>query len=274
MVDLAEGGGGVPVIPSLSGTEFVSIDNGGPTPTRTTTQDIADLGGGGGPSLLLESGADATKGSDLPILSLTGLAPSDVYVYVWYSGASYRLASKNLIQLLGIRGIGANSIQIGQGANASGTNSIAIGVNAFANSESSIAIGIDAAAQSPYTVAIGPGASASAGYYALAVGRLSAAIGPSAVAIGEGSHTSNRGVAVGSQANTTALNAVAIGPSALGSGVNSTAVGKSANANGANSAAIGAVVTTTANSIALNIGGSTGSVVTRSATANVYTAVP
>jgi hypothetical protein len=72
MVENAKGGGGDKVLPSLTGSEYVAVDNGGPLPIRATTQAIADLGGGGGgASLLLESGSVSEKISDLPTADLT-----------------------------------------------------------------------------------------------------------------------------------------------------------------------------------------------------------
>lgn len=225
-------------------------------------------------------------------VTLAGLDPADVYIPLVVNGdtVNYKIASSDLVQLLGIRGLGAGSIQIGEGANASGTNSVAIGTNAIASGNNAIAIGKDAQALKNDTLVIGRDAIAN-GTRSVAVGHTATADpgseGSASTSVGYGAATAFGSVAVGETANATLNSTLAIGNGAVSgynagaiaigssaaAGTNAIAIGNNLFATGENSISLG-VEATTANTIAMAVGGSAGSVLTQTATANEYTAVP
>jgi autotransporter adhesin len=127
------------------------------------------------------------------------------------------------------RGTGDNSVECGEGADASiaADNAVAIGSNSAALGFGGVAVGNQAKAESAGSVAIGDGAyaksSVAVGAGAQATGLKTTAIGDNAVASGDYS------VALGNEATATAANSVALGNGSVADRANAVSVGSAGN---------------------------------------------
>ncbi len=150
--------------------------------------------------------------------------------------------------------LGAENVEIADGASATGTAAIAIGKNAQATKVESIAVGEEAKAEGESYVAIGKGAHikptaevripsnpSGISSNAIAIGRDATAEGISAIALGTQATALENSVVIGVKATvgTTGFTSVAIGSSAESKGINAVATGGEAKANAKNSSALG-----------------------------------
>lgn len=155
-------------------------------------------------------------------------------------------------------GVGANSVAVGTGANASGSQSTVIGNGALAVGINTIAFGFNAQAQASDSSALGASSYAS-GSDSTAVGYLATSSGQNSTAVGSQSgSTGNGSVAVGSNTVADGDNAASIGQGASASGLDSVAIGRTASASGTRSIALGSGASASyTNSVAIGPGVST-----------------
>lgn len=154
-------------------------------------------------------------------------------------------------------GTGADSIQLGPGADASGDSSTAIGSGAGSSATNGTALGTGASADGASSVAIGTasagthgiaiGPDAGSGDYNIAIGinagplsTDAAYTGGGCVDIGDNARSiGHSGIAVGHGALTTGIESIAVGVSARSPGDHGVALGKNARAAGLQSVALG-----------------------------------